>query len=194
MDNQIVKKIVLSMVLAALCGTGHAAPIATVKESYYSINGSTAQELRAQMRKLGPTENSTPYDAYTKYYVKWRYHLSASQNGCQLTDIRVSVDTSHIYPRWDDYDNGSARLQANWSRYFAKLTAHERQHARHGSNAASEIDAMLSQLPAMANCDVLDRTANDQAYAILGRYQRADGEYDQRTNHGIDEGVILNDE
>lgn len=182
------------MVLAVLCVTANAAPIATVKESYYSINGTTAQELRAQMRKLGPTENRSPYDAYTRYYVKWSYHLRESQDGCQLDDIRVTVATTYTYPRWENYSSGSARLQANWNQYFSKLKTHERGHGLNGANAANEINAMLSQLPAMTNCDELDRTANAQAYDILSQYQRADGEYDQRTNHGINEGVMLSDE
>lgn len=194
MDHQIVTRLVLWMGLAVLCMTASAAPIATVNESFYSINGMTAQELRAQMRKLGPTENRSPYDAYTRYYVKWRYHLSPSQNGCQLANIRVTVDTTYIYPRWENYGSGSARLQSNWNRYFSKLRTHERGHGLNGANAASEIDAMLSQLPAMANCDELDRAANAQAYGILSKYQRADGEYDQRTNHGMNDGVVLQDE
>lgn len=182
------------MVLAVLCINANAAPIATVKESYYSINGMTAQELRAQMRKLGPTENYSPYDAYTKYYVKWRYHLSQSSGGCRLTNIRVTVDTTYTFPRWENYNSGSARLQANWNHYFTKLRAHERAHGAHGTNAANEIDAMLSRLPVMADCDELSRKADSQAYTILGKYQRADGEYDRDTNHGISEGVILQDE
>lgn len=182
------------MVLAVLCMTANAAPISTVKESYYSIYGTTAQELRAQMRKLGPTENRSPYDAYTRYYVKWRYHLDQSPDGCRLTNIRVTVDTTHTYPRWENYSSGSARLQSNWNHYFARLRTHERAHAAHGTHAANDIDAMLSRLPVMADCDELSRTADSQAYTILGKYQRADGEYDQDTNHGINEGVILQDE
>jgi predicted secreted Zn-dependent protease len=191
MDHQSVKKKLLALAFALHSVAASADPIATVKESYYSIQGTTAPALRSQMKMLGPLDNGKHFDAYTKYHVQWRYEFDQSDGACKLTNIHVTVNTNYIYPRWENYFSATSAMQSNWNTYFARLSAHERKHGEHGVNAANEIDTMLSQLPAMTNCNVLGDTANDRAYQILEKYQRVDSEYDQVTNHGINEGVML---
>ena len=164
------------------------------KDSFYSIHGSTATELRAQMRKLGPLEDNHPYDAYTRYHVKWRFQLINDNGSCRLVNIRVTADVNYTYPEWEDYSSASSALQGNWDSYLAKLKNHERQHGKHGLFAAHEIDEMLVHLPAMSSCGALEKKANERAYEILGKYQQADVVYDSKTNHGISQGVVLQDE
>lgn len=160
----------------------------------YPIYGSTADELRAQMRKLGPLVDNHPYDAYTRYYVKWRFELNDEEGDCKISSTHVTVHTNYTYPEWKNYTSASPVMQRNWDEYIVKLKHHERKHGEHGVNAAYEIDKMLMRLPAMPTCAALEKTANARAYDILGKYQQADVDYDRETDHGIKRGVVLQDE
>jgi predicted secreted Zn-dependent protease len=46
----------------------------TVK--YYEVRGSSAQELRAALDRLGPeSDDGERFDAFTAWHVRWRYPL-----------------------------------------------------------------------------------------------------------------------
>lgn len=171
-----------------------AVPIATEREAYYPVYGSNAKQLRDQMRAKGPAgDDGGRYDAYTRYYVKWRFTYRKTGNNCAIRTVKVTVDTKYDYPEWRDYADASPQMQQNWNNYMAKLKAHERGHAMHGINCANEIDDMLSQLPPMDSCGILGKTANDKAYAILNKYRNEDVVYDDTTDHGRKQGVMLRD-
>lgn len=181
------------LLLLTACHSAFAAPVFTTRTEYYSVSGASARELHHNMQLSGPVQNGKRYDADTNYYVKWTYNTEESGDTCVLSDIKVTVDTVYKLPRWQDYANASQSLQQNWDYYYAKLQAHERGHADHGMNAGFEIEAKLTQLSPMKNCNILIETANKDAYEILGKYQRRDEIYDRETDHGIKQGVILKD-
>ncbi len=94
-----------------------------VRTSRYPIEGSTAAELRAQMKRDGPKGSW----AYTHWYVRWT-------GTCQ-----VSLQIDYTYPRWINEKQAPAALQRNWEHMMSRLRLHEDGHAQHGRNAAREI-------------------------------------------------------
>lgn len=186
-------KFALILIFFVLIQPAFSEPIVTSRVKYYSISGDDAAELRAQMHNKGPIEDGKRYDAFTRYYVNWRYDYQQEDNDCRLKNIRVTVDINYQYPKWVNYESGSERMRLAWDDYITKLKAHERGHGTNGQNAANEIDMMLARMSAMANCKMLGAEANQKAYAILAKYQHADIEYDRETKHGITQGVVLAD-
>jgi len=181
------------LLLLIICQSAIAAPVFTTRTVYYPVVGTSARELHSNMHVAGPLHSGKRYDADTNYYVKWTYHTQQTGDTCVLSDIKVTVDTVYTLPRWQNDADAPQRLQQNWDAYYAKLQAHEQGHASNGSDAGIEIDAKLTQMPPMQNCQLLEETANKEAYGILGKYQRADETYDQETDHGLKQGVILSD-
>ncbi|HTM64079.1 MAG TPA: DUF922 domain-containing Zn-dependent protease [Gammaproteobacteria bacterium] len=172
-----------------------AMPIATERESYYAVYGATANQLRDEMRTKGPLgDDGVRYDAYTRYYVKWRFTYQKAGHNCAIRTVNVTLDTKYDYPEWRGYADASPQMRQNWDNYITKLKAHERGHAVNGWNCANEIDSMLTQLQPMDNCGILGKSANDKAYAILNKYKNEDVDYDKTTDHGRVQGVILQDE
>lgn len=188
-----MKHYMTSVLLLLACQAAYSAPEFNTSTNFYLITGLSARDLHASMRALGPLQQGIRYDADTKYYVKWRFYAQPMGASCVLKNIRVTVDTVYTFPRWQNYSDAALRLQHNWDAYYAKLEAHERRHGSHGANAAIEIEARLLGMPAMLNCDELTEAANRDAYAILHKYQQADVDYDQETDHGIKQGVTLSD-
>lgn len=179
--------------LIALCQPAFPAPIVTSNASYYSIYGDTAGELRAEMLRKGPIVDGKRYDAATRYHVNWHYDYQQENSTCKLRNIRVTASINYEYPKWTGYDTAWGDVQRAWDVYIANLRQHEHGHAMNGLNAANEIDEALAQMPAMANCKMLEMAANQKAYDILAKYKRADADYDRETNNGITQGVVLTD-
>lgn len=99
---------VILLTLAAAAGCA-AAPSATPTPDdvpvqtdyvYYPITGSTAEELRAQLDRLGPADpDGTHHDAYTQWHVTWRYPHSVSDNRCAIGPVQVSVQVTITLPQ-----------------------------------------------------------------------------------------------
>ncbi len=127
---------------------------------YYNIKGKTTQQLKAQMRNNGPNG----YWAYVNWYVNWK-----------TKNCRVSLRIVYTYPRWANINQAPKSTQHKWRRMISALKKHEKTHARHGVEAAREINK--------SNCK------NPQA--TIKKWAEQDKIYDQRTKHGLIQGVML---
>ena len=128
--------------------------------NYYNIKGKTTQQLKWQMKNNGPNG----YWAYVNWYVNLK-----------TGSCHVSLKIKYTYPRWSDIHQAPKSLQQKWRRMIFALKKHEKGHARHGVEAAREINRN--------NCK------NPQA--TIDKWAAQDKIFDQRTKHGLIQGVIL---
>ena len=105
----------------ASCGSAQSAT--TVHTGYYSITGTTVDELIAQMKSRGP------HDGWA--YTHWSVHWSGN--------CRVTLRIDYTSPRWTNESDAPASLQQSWDTMVGRLHVHENGHAQHGRKAASEI-------------------------------------------------------
>lgn len=171
-----------------LCSTIAFAELNTVVEHQtYEISGDTAKELKQEMRQKGPRG----YFAYTSWDIRFHYKYQRQNSYCALSKIRVDLKIVYTLPEFDDYDDADNELKQNWANYMSNLQIHEDGHAQNGLGAAREIDAMLSHLPAMNNCEELNQAANQKANEIIRKYNILDTQYDAETKHGLKQGAVL---
>lgn len=156
----------------------------TIKQ--YAIKGTSSDELRAQMSTLGPvdTNDKTKNWALTKWYVRWNYRYSGGTGSCGIASVSTGLSIAYTLPNWENRSQAPESLQGSWDRMMAALKKHEDQHARHGIDAAKEIDAAISNMKARSTCDELGNAANAAAAAIVKKHAQRDVEYDRATNHG----------
>ncbi len=91
---------------------------------YYDITGSSAKDLKRQMKQLGPKG----YWAYTRWYVHW------------TANCRLDVKISYTLPRLKNPDSTPLPLRKKWQAMLENLVLHEQKHAEHGIRAAEEIE------------------------------------------------------
>lgn len=96
---------------------------------YYNITGSTAKELKKNMKLKGPNG----YWAYARWYVNW-------SGNCQ-----VDVTINYTMPRWQNRTSVPKKLQNSWDKMIANLKIHEEVHGSHGIKAANAIVASKCQ-------------------------------------------------
>jgi predicted secreted Zn-dependent protease len=98
---------------------------------YYDVSGRTAEEIRAAMDRLRPTEPDTGmrYDGYTRWNIRW-YVPGSPAGPCRLDRATVTLRLTVTLPRLVDPAVLPPATLARWRRFTAWLEAHEATHAR----------------------------------------------------------------
>jgi predicted secreted Zn-dependent protease/pimeloyl-ACP methyl ester carboxylesterase len=163
MFSSLLRIAVVALLGCSIFNAAMAKPRVSVKTKYFSVTGTTANELRAQMVSKGPNPGEFS-SAYTKWYVRW------------TGSCRTSVTITYTYPKWENRTQASVSLQKIWDRYVANLRTHEKGHGQHGINAAAEIER--------SRC-------KGNPKAIINKWAQEDRAYDIQTAHGKTQGVSL---
>ena len=160
--------------------------------AYYDITGHSADALRRAMNTKGPLDVSGKrFDAYTRWYVRWRYRYRSTASGCEFAKVTVSVEGTITLPRWTDESDAPQTLEQHWNRYVAALRRHEQGHYVHGLDAAREIEALGRSFHAAGDCSTFLADFDRQARAITRRYAAMDETYDRDTDHGKTQGAVF---
>ena len=122
----------------------------------------TSTNGRALKREMA-RKGPKGYWAYTRWNIRWS------------SSCKVELTINYAYPRLKDPSRLSLPVRQNWQNMMAKLTSHEQNHGAHGLSAAQEI--------------VDDNCRN--AHAIIKKWASEDKVYDNKTRHGLNEGVKL---
>ena len=138
----------LSIAALAL-GLSPAAAEPLVKRNvvHYDVSGASAQEIRAEMDRLGPIDETTKrrFDATTRWNVKWTYRYRNVGQDCAIARVSVTVDVTTTMPRLKpDSPVGLART---FSEYTDKLREHEEGHAQNGIEIGKRIEAAIHEAP-----------------------------------------------
>ncbi len=157
---------------------------------YYEIIGSTANELRTQMDRLGPSDElRVQHDAYTEWYVDWSYPNSTANDRCRTGPVKVTVTITQTFPKWDIPPDASQALVDKWKTYVSALQTHEAGHKRIGVEAGYQILRTLNEIPAYPSCSELEQVADAAGERILDEFRQKEATYDQTTAHGASQGA-----
>ena len=71
-----------------------------VRVESYDVAGENARELRHDLDRKGPLVDGRRYDARTRWYVRWRFDLLPTGEGCRVARPRVDLEVTMTLPRW----------------------------------------------------------------------------------------------
>ena len=185
------KIIIISTIISLLSTTVAAEPTVNIETKYYSIYGSSANELREAMNTKSPVRQSgNTYDAYTSWYVNWRFNWDSYNGECYMTKVTTTVDVEFTLPQWINRNEANSSLKEHWDNYYSALIDHENGHKDFGINAAREIESKLLTLSSK-RCSSLEKKANSLGTSIINKYATKEKRYDRTTNHGMNEGAVF---
>ncbi len=159
----------------------------SVQTRYYPVQGEDLKSLHESMQRNGPGGR---FLAQTEWNIQWNYRWLKSGGLCRLTATEVTVDISMLMPEPTQAERFSARLQQSWQRFYDALLRHEQHHRDYGILAAQELDELLSAQGPQP-CHGFENELSSLARAVIAKYERLEKDYDRQTNHGINEGVVL---
>jgi predicted secreted Zn-dependent protease len=134
-------------------------------------------------------ENNQTFHGYTKWGINWNFWWDADDEGrCRITSSKTTLTTTVTLPK---LSRGNVEQQSQFNRYSLSLKQHELGHYQIGREAAAVIDRMFVSLPAMQDCQILEKTANDTAYQKLETFKAKERLYDTDTEYGKTQGAWL---
>lgn len=159
---------------------------------YYEIGGRSVPTLWHNISLRGPRSAETPFAGHAKWDVRWTYDWRATPAGCEVEAADTSLSIVYTLPRWSGRDQADIDLRDKWDRFSLALRAHEEGHGANGRRAAERIRAGLRALATQPTCDALAEAAGAIAHRVISEEAENDRLYDQRTVHGLKQGVVLN--
>lgn len=168
-----------------------AEPEIIIQTRHFPVIGHDSASIRRSIEKNGPVgKNGTRYHAHTVKDIQWDYRWIESNSSCRLTQLNVSITVEYLLPRLQNPESLDETIRSRWDHYYQKLLAHEQQHKDFGVMAARELEQSLESIPQMS-CFRLENQLRDEADRILDKYDALEREYDRKTNHGVNQGVVL---
>ncbi len=168
----------------------NANPIVETETEYYTIQGSTAGELRTQMNELGIKDpDGKTWDGFTNWHIEWRFWYKKTRDGCRMTEVKTWVNAKYTFPKWQSRFTASSDLIDLWDRYITALQIHEEGHLDIAVDAATRIEQAIADMEARPSCKELEKAANALGYRILEECKREHEQYDARTGHGRTQGA-----
>jgi predicted secreted Zn-dependent protease len=172
------------------------APRVTVKENFkfYDIDGSTPDELRAQMKRNGTAWNDGKvYAALTTWDMHYNYDITGSDGSYHLDSIKTDVDIEILLPRLAPAAKASELMASTWNTYLGNLKRHEFGHRDIAVGIGEEIYQALSALGSNSSKSQLDHEAQSIIKAKFKKLKQSQIDYDQQTHHGKNQGADLPD-
>lgn len=165
----------------------------TIRIEYYTVSGATAEEIQADLQRLGPKiESGKRFHGLTTWELAWKYRNARDGRQCWVTSVTTYVTITTVLPKWEPPSGPvNAALVAKWDRYINALTRHEEGHQRYGIEAAHEIDRRIMKLPRYPNCDLLEQAVRKTGNEVLTQAKEKSTRYDVRTRHGATQGAVF---
>jgi predicted secreted Zn-dependent protease len=180
---------------ALLAGGGpigtFARPVVTETFDYYDVDGASAQELREDLNRRGPTDGyeHRHFDAVTNWRVRWQYTSKRTAAGCEIASVSTAVEVTYSFPRLSSDSSTPLDVRRAFARYLERLLVHEKGHAKNAIEIARRIEDGIQGLPAAPTCASLNTIANSLGQSLIKEANQLDIEYDARTDHGRTQGA-----
>lgn len=184
MTNGRPSRMAIAAALALACGSARAFELRNESLTYV-VTGTTAEEIRAALDRLGPSDPITGLrrDSLTNWQLDW--HVDTRQVGtrCELSRAVVELRITRTLPRLADPGALAPELRRDWERHLAALRRYEEERAQIAVRAAREIESSLKGL-ARNDCPSLKMQAEATARSVRDRAQAQDAAYQQQTDRG----------
>lgn len=172
----------LLIVTLLLCApvASHAANLAKTY-SYFSIGGTTLDEIERELDRRGPKVQSTGkrHPGATQMSFTTKITYAESKNRCVITAATVSVKAKVILPQWRRSKKAAQDVRLIWDTLSSDIRRHEESHVVIAKNHARDLEKALMALGNQKNCQVAAAKAKAATGKVLARHDRAQEEFDR---------------
>jgi len=164
----------------------------SVKHKYYDVEGLNAMGIWNKIRRNSIARyNGTTYSGSAAYTINAKYWWNRENGKCSMKKVLCLVDVTIILPNWTNYRTASREWQQSWDRFYTALEEHENKHKDITVRAAQEIEGAIMQLGERDSCAQLKAEADKIYSESSEKLRRTQVKFDEDTDHGVTEGVVL---
>jgi len=141
--------------------------------NHYDVSGQTLADVAAAISHL-------PEAGTCAWHASYTYTTDADG---KIDSFPVTCPYTITMPNWTDKNSASQEAQAEWDRWYAALEKHERGHIEATAWIFDNMDdTMIGLTPT---------EAEGQFGKFVYDAQQASDRYDTDTNHGLNEGTVM---
>ncbi|MDW6026460.1 DUF922 domain-containing protein [Mesorhizobium sp. BAC0120] len=184
-------KLIFALLIAGLVSPADAASVAK-SYSYFSIGGSTLEEIQNQLDVRGPKVKTTGrrHPGATQMEFTSRVGYAKGTKGCTIAKASVTVKAKIILPQWTRPRGAENDVRLIWDTLSADIKRHEESHVIIAKNHARELEQALLKIPRQPDCETAQAEAKQVTQKILAKHDRAQVEFDRVEGINFERRII----
>ncbi len=176
-----MKRILFAASLLGLTALPSMAANVSKTYSYFTVGGTTLDQLQAELSIRGPKVKRTgrrhPGATQMEFTTKLGY--AESKGYCRITEATVSVKVKVILPRWRQRGKAEQDVRVVWDTLSSDIKRHEEGHVVIARNHARELEQKLMALGRQKSCGAVAEKAKLVAARILAQHDKAQDQFDR---------------
>lgn len=176
-----MRRLILAAGIALLAGpAAHAASVAKTY-SYFTVGGTTVEEIEKELKRRGPQVKSTGlrHPGATRMEFTSRVGYGEKGGRCSIVSASVTVKANMILPRWNRRSAAAPDTRLIWDTLSADIKRHEESHVVIAKNHARELEEALKAIPRQRDCAAAQERAKEVTARILARHDEAQDRFDR---------------
>ena len=149
--------------------------------SYFSIGGSTLDEIETELSKRGPQIQGAGrrHPGATQMAFTTTLGYSEKKGSCTIVQANVTVKAKLILPKWRRSKRAGEDVRLIWDTLSSDIKRHEESHVVIAKNHARDLEVALKAIGRQPNCSVAATKAKAVTARILGRHDKKQEEFDK---------------
>ena len=176
-----MRKLILAAGFALVAGHGAQAASIAKTYSYFTIGGTTVEEIERELKQRGPQVKSTGmrHPGATRMEFTSRVGYSEANGRCSVVSAAVTVKANMILPRWNRRKAASPDTRLIWDTLSADIKRHEESHIVIAKTHARELEEALLGVQRQRDCTIAQTKAKEVTARILARHDEAQDRFDR---------------
>lgn len=172
---------ILAASLIALSVPGASAETVSKSYSYFSVRGTTLEQLDDELQRRGPRVKTTGqrHPGATQMQFKTRLDYAEKDGRCRVSDAKVTVEAKVILPRWRQRARADQDTRLVWDTLSSDIKRHENHHVEIARDYAQQIERKLLRLGRYKDCNAAAAKAKLTVDRLLEKHDRAQTKFDQ---------------
>jgi predicted secreted Zn-dependent protease len=173
-------RLIAAVLMAGLVSPAGAASVAKTY-SYFSIGGSTLEEIQNELDVRGPKVKTTGrrHPGATQMEFTSRVGYAKDDRGCTVAKATVTVKARIILPRWRRPGRADGDVRLVWDTLASDIKRHEESHVVIAKNHAREMEQALLAIRRQPDCATAQAKAAAATQRVLARHDRAQIAFDR---------------
>jgi predicted secreted Zn-dependent protease len=169
--------------IAMIALTASAAGAASISKSYsyFSIGGSTLDEIESELAKRGPRvrDSGRRHPGVTQMEFKSRIGFGEQGGWCRVVQANVTVKAKVILPKWRRPKRADPDVSLIWDTLASDIKRHEESHVVIAKNHARELERALLAIDRQRTCKQTAERIKAVTTKVLARHGEAQDAFDR---------------
>jgi len=160
--------------------------------SYFSVGGTTLEQLDDELQRRGPRVKTTGqrHPGATQMQFRTKLGYVEKDGRCRITEANVAVEAKVILPRWRQRARADQDTRLVWDALSGDIKRHEDQHVKIARDYARQLERRLLRLGRHKDCQAAAARAKATVDQVLAKHEQAQAKFDQVESRNFEKRLL----